>query len=125
MRIGIFGGTFDPPHIGHLILAAEALDQMKLDSLLWVLTPNPPHKLDQVITEPVIRTAMVKALIDRFPEFEFSDLEFQRPGPHYAVETMREFHKRYPGCGIILSIGRGFAKRPACMARSGWFCGPM
>ena len=46
MRIGIFGGTFDPPHLGHLILAAEATSQLKLDLLLWVLTPDPPHKQD-------------------------------------------------------------------------------
>lgn len=105
MRIGIFGGTFDPPHIGHLILASEALDQMQLDSLLWVLTPNPPHKLDQVITDAAVRTAMVKATISRFPEFEFSDLEFQRPGPHYAVDTVREFHRAYPEAQLFYLLG--------------------
>ena len=49
-QIGIFGGTFDPPHLGHLILASEAYSQLGLDRLLWVLTPDPPHKQDQVIT---------------------------------------------------------------------------
>lgn len=105
MRIGLFGGTFDPPHIGHLILAAEALDQMKLDSLLWVLTPNPPHKTGQVITDAEIRTKMVEAMIARFPEFEFSGLEFQRPGPHYAVDTVREFHRLYPGAELFYLLG--------------------
>jgi nicotinate-nucleotide adenylyltransferase len=105
MRIGIFGGTFDPPHIGHLVLAADAIDQMKLDSLLWVLTPNPPHKIGQVITDPGIRTEMVKAMIVRFPEFVFSDLEFRRPGPHFAVDTMREFHKLYPDAQLFYLLG--------------------
>ncbi len=50
MRIGIFGGTFDPPHLGHLILGSEALDQLQLERLLWVLTPDPPHKQDQAIS---------------------------------------------------------------------------
>ena len=51
MRIGIFGGTFDPPHHGHLILAAEALDQLRLDKILWTLTGDPPHKPDAPITQ--------------------------------------------------------------------------
>lgn len=105
MRIGIFGGTFDPPHIGHIILAAEALDQIHLDELMWVLTPNPPHKLDQVITDARIRTEMVQAAIQRFPEFHFSDIEFQRPGPHFAVDTVKEFHRLYPEAEILYLLG--------------------
>jgi cytidyltransferase-like protein len=58
--IGIFGGTFDPPHLGHLILAAEAYTQLRLDRLLWVLTPDPPHKRGQSITLLKSRQAMIR-----------------------------------------------------------------
>ena len=105
MRIGIFGGTFDPPHIGHLVLASEAKDQMDLDMVYWVLTPNPPHKSGQDITDALIRSAMVKEAIDRYPEFIFSDLEFQRPGPHYAVDTIRIFRTLFPGAELFYLIG--------------------
>jgi nicotinate-nucleotide adenylyltransferase len=61
--IGIFGGTFDPPHIGHQILCAEADAQFGLDRLLWVLTPDPPHKQSQPITPVKHRLAMVRLAI--------------------------------------------------------------
>jgi len=105
MRIGLFGGTFNPPHIGHLVLASEAEDQMELDMVYWVLTPNPPHKKGQDITDAVIRSAMVKEAIERFPEFKFSDLEFQRPGPHYAVDTVRIFRTLFPETELFYLIG--------------------
>jgi nicotinate-nucleotide adenylyltransferase len=66
-RIGIFGGTFDPPHVGHLILAAEAQDQLRLDRLLWVLTPDPPHKQDQSISPLAIRMKLLMAAIGDNP----------------------------------------------------------
>ena len=105
MRIGLFGGTFDPPHIGHLVLAAEALVQMHLKSLFWVLTPDPPHKKEQVITDVGIRIAMVKAMINGFPEFTFSDIEFKRPGPHFAADTVRELKHDFPDAQIFYLLG--------------------
>ena len=62
-RIGLFGGTFDPPHLGHLILASEAQTQLGLKRLLWILTPEPPHKQDQDITPVEDRLAMVQLAI--------------------------------------------------------------
>ena len=62
-KIGIFGGTFDPPHIGHQILGMEAYDQLGLDILFWVLAPQPPHKIGKVITPIEIRIKMVKEAI--------------------------------------------------------------
>lgn len=105
MRIGLFGGTFDPPHIGHLVLASEAIDQLKLDLVYWVLTPTPPHKTGQEITDALIRSAMVKETIRRFPEFNFSDLEFKRPGPHYAVDTVRIIRALLPEAELLYLIG--------------------
>jgi nicotinate-nucleotide adenylyltransferase len=105
MRIGLFGGTFNPPHIGHLILASEALSQMELDSLYWVLTPDPPHKKGQVITDAGLRKEMVKAVIKDFQEFTFSEIEFKRPGPHFAVDTVREFKLSRPDAQIYYLLG--------------------
>src|SRR5512137_385996 len=86
--IGLFGGTFDPPHLGHLILAAEARAQLGLERLLWVLTPDPPHKQDQSITPHEHRLAMVKLAIDNDSQFEVSTVELERPGPHFTLDTV-------------------------------------
>lgn len=105
MRIGIFGGTFDPPHIGHLILASEAIDQLHLDRLLWVLTPTPPHKQNQKITPLDIRLELVEAAICDNPSFQFSQVEIDRPGPHFAVDTVRLVRKEYPEAQLFYLIG--------------------
>ncbi|MDT8897401.1 nicotinate-nucleotide adenylyltransferase [Thermanaerothrix sp. 4228-RoL] len=104
-RLGIFGGTFDPPHVGHLILASEAADQLHLDRVLWVLTPDPPHKRGQPITPLAIRLEMVMAAIQDDPSFELSRVEIDRPGPHYAVDTLRILHDLYPEDRLIYLIG--------------------
>src|SRR5690554_1882822 len=80
-RVGLFGGTFDPPHIGHLILASEAKFQLQLNRVLWTVTPDPPHKQDQPITPLEHRLSMVKLAIQDNPAFELSRVELDRPGP--------------------------------------------
>jgi nicotinate-nucleotide adenylyltransferase len=105
MRIGIFGGTFDPPHLGHLILAAEAVDQAHLDKLLWVLTPDPPHKQGAIISTVEHRLAMVQAMVKRDSHFELSDIEMRRPGPHFALDTMIALHRDYPEDELLYVIG--------------------
>ena len=72
MRLGIFGGTFDPPHIGHLILAAEAFAQFELDRVLWVLTPNPPHKTRRPLTPVELRYDLLQAAVEDDPAFVIS-----------------------------------------------------
>lgn len=89
MRVGILGGTFDPPHIGHLVLAAEAQSQLELDRILWVLTPFPPHKAGQEITPIEHRLDMLLAMITDNPGFELSRVDLDRPPPHYALDTVR------------------------------------
>ena len=103
--IGIFGGTFDPPHLGHLILAAEAFDQLALKRLLWVLTPTPPHKLDQTITSLEHRKVMTQIMIADYSQFELSLAEIDRPGPHYMVETVQVIKSTYPDADLILLVG--------------------
>jgi len=104
-RIGIFGGTFDPPHVGHLILAAEAQDQLRLDRLLWVLTPDPPHKQGQSITPLDIRMKLLMAAISDNPSFELSRVDIDRPGPHYAVDTVRILKEHYSSAEFFYLIG--------------------
>ena len=104
-RIGLFGGTFDPPHLGHLILASEAHSQLELTRLLWTLTPEPPHKQDQPITSIEHRLAMVNLAIADNPSFELSRLELDRPGPHYTLDTVRILADQNPDAEIVPIIG--------------------
>lgn len=104
-RIGLFGGTFDPPHIGHLILAGEAAAQFQLDKLFWALTPDPPNKLGNSITPLIHRLPMLQSMIAHNPLFELSRLEIDRPGPHYTVDTVRLLAARETDAEIILLIG--------------------
>lgn len=104
-KIGLFGGTFDPPHIGHLILASEAAHQFDLSRLLWVLTPDPPHKQEQPITPLPHRLEMLKRVIADNSKFEISHLEIDRPGPHYTMDTVRLLAQQEPDADIILLIG--------------------
>ena len=104
-RIGLFGGTFDPPHLGHLVLAAEAVSQFKLDKVLWVLTPDPPNKLGSPITPLVHRLPMLQGMIAHDPSFEISRIEIDRPGPHYTIDTVRLLVKQNEGAEIYLLIG--------------------
>jgi nicotinate-nucleotide adenylyltransferase len=104
-RLGIFGGTFDPPHVGHLILAMEAFDQLKLDRVLWVLAPNPPHKIGKKITDLETRIEMVRAAINSDPMFKFSNVDIDRPGPHYVLDTMRILRDQYPQTHLAFIMG--------------------
>ncbi len=104
-QIGLFGGTFDPPHLGHLILASEACEQMQLTRLLWVLTPEPPHKLEKSITSTTHRLAMVKLATAGDARFEVSSIELERPGPHYTLDTVNLIADLNPSVDIILLIG--------------------
>lgn len=121
-RIGVFGGTFDPPHLGHLILASEARGQLRLDRVLWVITPRSPHKVGDSITDISHRLEMVRLAIADEPAFELSTVEFDRPAPQYTVDTLGILHRHFPGGNLILLLGsdslRGLTAwhRPADLA---------
>lgn len=104
-RIGIFGGTFDPPHIGHQILAMEAYDELKLDTLYWVLAPNPPHKLGLKIAPLDLRVEMVKCATKHDAIFSFSSVDIDRPGPHYVLDTVRIFRKLHSDSELFFIMG--------------------
>lgn len=105
IRVGIFGGTFDPPHIGHLVLAEIARHDLELDQVLWVLTEHPPHKKNETITSLRHRLAMLQAAIHDNPNFEISRVDIDRPGPHYAVDTVDIIGKDNPEAIIVYLMG--------------------
>lgn len=104
-RVGIFGGTFDPPHLGHLILASEANSQLHLDRMLWVLTAMPPHKLGALISPLEDRLAMLKLALGNDAAFQLSTVDIDRPGPHYTSETVKLLARSYPGAELVLILG--------------------
>lgn len=105
MRVGIFGGTFDPPHVGHLILAEECRIQLHLDKLLWVVTDNPPHKRYVQISDIEQRVELVKLAINGNPDFELSRVDIDRPSPHYAIDTVRILKQLMPGAIMFYLMG--------------------
>lgn len=105
MQLGIFGGTFDPPHLGHLILAMEARYQLDLDRILWVLTPCPPHKPDQEITPLADRFDLLNLAIEDEASFILSEVDVSRPAPHYAVDTVNLLRNEYPGAELTYLMG--------------------
>ncbi len=96
MKIGILGGTFDPPHAGHLALANAALEQLELDEVLFLPANKNPLKSRKVQTPPKHRTGMVEALIREEPRFAYSDMEITRGGPSYTVDTLMELQMARP-----------------------------
>jgi nicotinate-nucleotide adenylyltransferase len=105
LKIGVLGGTFDPVHLGHLILAEEASYQLKLNRVLWVLTPNPPHKSAKVTLNCYERRRLLDLAIAGNSTFTLSDVDIRRPAPHYAVDTVRLLREEYPSDEIIYLIG--------------------
>jgi nicotinate-nucleotide adenylyltransferase len=104
-RIGVFGGTFDPPHLAHLILADEALYQLDLDFILWVLTPNSPLKNDRMISPWQQRYELLNAALNDNPDFQISRVDIDRPGPHYTYETLQIISQENAGADIIFLMG--------------------
>ncbi len=104
MLIGLFGGTFDPPHLGHLALCREAVGDLSLDRLLWVLTPDPPHKRHRRITPLDHRLAMVEIALQG-TSFELSRVDLDRPAPHYAVDSVKILAAQNPKDQLIYLMG--------------------
>ena len=92
-KIGIMGGTFDPIHIGHLMMAEEALRQFELDEVLFMPSKNPPHKKKQKLASEVERSSMIKLAIQPFNQFVYSDFELKRTGTTYTSDTLLELTK--------------------------------
>ncbi|MDZ7269995.1 MAG: nicotinate-nucleotide adenylyltransferase [candidate division KSB1 bacterium] len=95
MRLGLFGGTFDPIHIAHLIVAEWVREEMGLDRVLFVPAALPPHKTDRMLSPAWQRLAMVRLATAGSPWFEASDLEIRRGGVSYTIETVRALRQQY------------------------------
>lgn len=95
MRIGIFGGTFDPPHVGHLLAASDACDALALDRVHFVPAARQPLKAGVESAPPEHRLAMVRALAGSDPRFEVDEVEIERGGLSYTVDTLRELRHRW------------------------------
>ena len=106
LRYGILGGTFDPPHIGHLILAQEAYVRLGLDRVWFIPTGVSPHKLGQPVTPAIHRVAMLERALLSDTRFAWLTLEIERPGPSYTVDTLRELRTQWgPEVEIALILG--------------------
>ena len=105
MRIGLFGGTFDPLHTGHLIVASDAFEQLGLDRLILIPSADPPHKRGKVHGTARERLAMVRAAVRDDPRFEVDDLELRRGGASYSVETLRQMQQRQPDAELFFLVG--------------------
>jgi len=133
--LGILGGTFDPPHTGHLALAETARVQLRLARVLFVPAGDPPHKPDRPPSPAHHRAAMVEAAIADNPAFILSRADLDRPGPHYTVETLALLRQEFPDAELFFLMGEdslaqflhwrdpaGIVRqaRLAVMARPGW-----
>jgi nicotinate-nucleotide adenylyltransferase len=105
IRIGIFGGTFDPPHKGHIAIAEKAMRQFSLDTIYFVPAYLPPHKLQHSSMTAKHRLTMVKMALDGHNDFKVSTLELRRRGISYTVDTLKAFRNRFPNAILILIIG--------------------
>ncbi|HVE15357.1 MAG TPA: nicotinate-nucleotide adenylyltransferase [Chthoniobacterales bacterium] len=105
MKTGLFGGSFDPIHIGHLILAREAREQLGLDRVIFIPAAISPHKLHRVPAPAEMRLEMVRAAVEGEPGFEVEDCELTREGPSFTIDTVRWLRERNPGDEFFYFIG--------------------
>lgn len=124
-RLGVFGGTFDPPHVGHLIVARDVVEALRLDRMLMVPAARPPHKgSDGATPSPAeVRLEMLRAAVADDPLLDVEDMELRREGPSYTVDTLEALRERHPHDALHMVIGvdqlAGLAtwRRPEAVAR--------
>ena len=105
-RIGLFGGSFDPVHHGHLLLAQDAVEQLRLDRLFFIPAAINPHKLDAAPqASPRLRLEMLREATRMQPLFSIDTLELEREGPSFTIDTVDAFRSRFAGARIFLLLG--------------------
>lgn len=113
MKLALFGGSFDPPHLGHLAFAHFALDALQPDRLLWLPAGRQWQKPDQIMAAGVHRVQMLKRLTAHEKRFAVDDRELHRRGPSFTADTLREFTKQQPGAELMFLIGQDqYARLP-------------
>lgn len=105
LKLGIFGGTFNPIHSGHLLIAQDALEAFDLDKILFIPSANPPHKEAPDLAAARHRLAMVRLAIRGNPCFDCSDIEIKRGGLSFTIDTVRALQKKQPRAKLYLLIG--------------------
>lgn len=105
MRLAIFGGTFDPPHVGHLLAAEDAFEQLSLDRIAFVPAATQPLKVGRAAATAEHRLAMVRLLVEGDPRFEVSTVEVEREGLSFTVDTLTHFAAAYPSAERFLLVG--------------------
>ncbi len=105
MRLALYGGTFDPIHNGHLIMARDAMELLNLNCVVFLPAAISPHKLHRAPASAEIRRAMVEAAIVGEPGFVLDDRELHRAGPSYTIDTVEEIRAECPGCELFYLIG--------------------
>lgn len=104
-KIGIFGGTFDPPHCGHLLMANEVLHQLSLEEIWFLPNQIPPHKQEEHFSDSSHRIEMLKLAIESNPSFKLQLIEMERQGPSYTYDTMKLLRGKYPEVQFYFIIG--------------------
>ncbi len=104
-KIGLYGGSFDPIHNGHLILARDAMERLELDKVIFLPARISPHKLDRPPAPPEARCLMLATAIADEPRFEMDPCEIEREGPSFTIDTVQLFRDRYPGAKLYYFIG--------------------
>lgn len=105
MEVGIFGGSFNPPHVAHLIVADLVRDQFGLGSIWWMPSAQPPHKAPEGLAAARHRLAMTRLAVEDNPAFCVSDAEIRRGGTSYTVDTIRALQEAHPETAFALVIG--------------------
>jgi nicotinate-nucleotide adenylyltransferase len=103
MRLGLFGGRFDPPHLGHLLAAEQSREALSLDAVWFIPAPSPPHK--PAIAGPEHRYAMTMLATVSHPRFSVSRIELDRQGPSYTFDTVQQIRAAEPGAELFLIAG--------------------
>lgn len=105
MRIGIFGGTFDPVHLGHLIVAEQCREQARLDQVWFIPSARPPHKQDRPLTPFEQRVEMLRLALAGQPAFQINEIEKDRPGPSYTADTLDVLSRDHSDADFHLILG--------------------
>ena len=104
-HIGLFGGTFDPPHLGHLVMASAAGAQFGLGRIWWMPARRSPHKRQGQLSEARHRLGMTRAATEGDAAFRVSDMELRRSGPSFTVDTLRAMREAHPAARLFLLMG--------------------
>lgn len=105
MRLGIFGGTFDPVHYGHLLLAETCREALDLAEVRFIPAGSPPHKSDAVISDGHARADMLQLAVSGYPEYKVDRRELKRKGPSFTVDTLAEFQGEFPDAELFFLMG--------------------